>query len=605
MACAKRSVSDVSEAAVLQVDSLAVRYGDKNAVADFSLSMTTGSCTGIIGESGAGKSQAFLAMLGLLPPAALVEGSARLGDVDLLASGARAVRGRRAAMIFQDPMSSLTPHMRIGDQVAEPLVAHQGMGWSAARQRAAELLRQVRISDVPRRMRQYPHELSGGLRQRVCIAMALACDPALLVADEPTTALDVSVQAQILVLLRELIASRALALAVITHDMGVIAALADTVVVMQAGRVVERGPVEQVLRSPRHEYTRALLAAMPRLDAELPATPAAALSRREVLAVNELRVRYRARRTGWRRSSALAAVDGVSFSLGDGESLGVVGESGCGKSTLVRAVLRLGPLHSGRVVWLGRAIESLAGEELRRLRDGMQIVFQDPYSSLDPRMSVAEIVAEPLRALRPELDGGARAVAVRAMLEAVGLSGEFAVRRSSELSGGQCQRVAIARAMILEPKLLVCDEAVSALDVSVQAQILELLGALRLRHGSSIIFVSHNLAVVRKFSDRVLVMYLGRVVECGPAAAVFAAPRHPYTRMLLDAVPLADPAAQRARMAPVTGAEPPSAFERPAGCVFSSRCAHAVDTCITRSPEPEPAGDGREVACHRWRELTI
>jgi oligopeptide/dipeptide ABC transporter ATP-binding protein len=592
--------------ALLTVEQLSVSYGATTAVDSISLEILPGRCLGIIGESGAGKTQAFLAMMGLLPAQARVAGRARIEGQDLLGPAAATLRGRRVAMIFQDPMTSLTPHMRIGDQIAEPLVAHQGMGWKEGRARAATLLEQVRMNDVPRRLRQYPHELSGGMRQRAMIAMALACDPKLLIADEPTTALDVSVQAQILALLRQLVAERGMALAVVTHDMGVIAALADDVAVMREGRIVERGPVARILGAPEHAYTRTLLDATPRVETpgagsvrvHRPATVANPLS------VRDLRVSHRLR-AGWlSRPLALAAVDGVSLHVEAGEALGIVGESGCGKSTLARALLRLGPVTAGEIVWLGRAIQDLGGEELRAIRAGMQIVFQDPFASLDPAMSVDDIVAEPLRALRPELNAAQRATRVADILTRVGLGPEYAKRRSRELSGGQCQRVAIARAMVLEPRLLVCDEAVSALDVSIQAQLLDLFAAIKRDHGTSILFVSHNLAVVRKLCERVLVMYLGRVVEQGPAEEVFLRPRHPYTRMLLESVPLLDPALERARLGKLAvQGETPSPVDRPSGCHFHTRCPAVLPMCAERSPEPEIVAESHQVACLRWRQL--
>jgi oligopeptide/dipeptide ABC transporter ATP-binding protein len=590
----------MTEPALLEVAGLGVAYGDHRAVDDVSFSLAAGRCLGVIGESGAGKSQAFLALMGLLPWRASVVGDARLLGRALLGGGCTALRGREVAMIFQDPLSALTPHMTIGDQVAEPLVTHRGMGWREARLRAAELLDQVRVSDVPRRLAQYPHELSGGMRQRAMIAMALACDPRLLIADEPTTALDVSVQAQLLALLRELVSERRMGLALITHDMGVIAALADDVQVMRGGRVVEHGPVRQILERPAHDYTRALLASTPRIEGAAPAPVPAHTP--VPLAVRDLAVRFRMK--GWRRRDELVAVDGVSLQVAEGEALGIVGESGSGKSTLTRALLRLTPATSGEVVWLGRSLRELEGDALRAVRAGMQIVFQDPFASLDPTMSVAECIAEPLRALRPDLDAAARTAAVHRALDSVGLDAGFAARHSPTLSGGQCQRVAIARAMVLRPKLLVCDEAVSALDVSIQAQILELLARIKREQGASLIFVSHNLAVVRQLCERVLVMYLGREVESGPTGQVFAAPRHPYTRMLLESVPLLDPARERARLAAVTAwGDTPSPVDRPDGCVFRTRCPAARPACAAVRPEPEAVDDAQRVACLRWREL--
>jgi oligopeptide/dipeptide ABC transporter ATP-binding protein len=596
----------MTETALLIVDDLSVSYGSATpAVQAVSLSIAPGRCLGVIGESGAGKTQAFLAMMGLLPADVRVAGRAHLEGVDLLGAGAKALRGQRIAMIFQDPMTSLTPHMRIGEQIAEALVTHRGVSWSDGRARAAVLLEQVRMSDVPRRLRQYPHELSGGMRQRAMIAMALACDPKLLIADEPTTALDVSVQTQILALLRQLVAERDMALAVITHDMGVIAALADDVVVMREGRIVERGSVARVLAAPEHEYTRSLLAATPRVETpgagsagERPATSA------KPLAIRDLHVHHLLR-SGWLRPAReLRAVDGVSLDLAAGEALGIVGESGCGKSTLTRALLRLAPVSGGQIVWLGRAIEELGGEELRQVRAGMQIVFQDPFASLDPTMSVADIVEEPLRALRPAMDAAGRVATVARVLTGVGLGADYLHRRSRELSGGQCQRVAIARAMVLEPQLLVCDEAVSALDVSIQAQLLALFESIKREHGTSILFVSHNLAVVRRLCERVLVMYLGRVVEEGPTEDVFRAPRHPYTRMLLESVPLLDPARERARLAAqVVQGETPSAIDRPSGCAFRTRCPAALATCAEIRPEPEAVTESHQVACLRWRQI--
>ncbi len=592
----------MSERALLAVADLRVEYGGRAVVRDVSFDIARGRCLGIIGESGAGKSQVFLALLGLLPANARVSGRAQLAEASLLGGGATALRGRRIAMIFQDPVTALTPHLTIGQQVAEPLIEHRGMSARDARKEAARLLDQVRMTDVPRRLRQYPHELSGGMRQRAMIAGALAGDPELLVADEPTTALDVSVQAQILVLLRQLMAERNLTLAVVTHDMGVIAALADDVAVMRDGVVVEQGAVRELLSAPRHDYTRSLLAATPRIDEARVTRTSGDSSGTPPLVVRHVGVRHEIRAGALRRAS-LTAVDDVSFEVGAGEAVGLVGESGCGKSSLVRALLRLGPASAGEIVWLGADVSGLGPQALRSRRAGVQIVFQDPLASLDPSMTVADIVAEPLRALRPEMTRTERAARVSQLLGKVGLGAEYANRGARELSGGQCQRVAIARAMILEPKLLVCDEAVSALDVSIQAQVLELLAEFK-RAGTAIVFVSHNLAVVRRLCERVLVMYLGRIVEAGPVDEVFAAPRHPYTRLLLESVPRLSPDAARGQLAAaVIPGETPSALERPSGCEFRTRCPAAMPACAERRPEPEAAGKSREVACWRWRDL--
>ncbi|MEP7245099.1 MAG: dipeptide ABC transporter ATP-binding protein [Gammaproteobacteria bacterium] len=615
---------------VLDVRDLGVSFltpaGEVEAVSSFSLTVQAGECVGVVGESGAGKSQAFLALMGLLPPNARVRGSARFGDVDLLGrprGELDRIRGAGLSMIFQDPLTSLTPHIHIGDQIAESLVRHSGDSWSTGRARALDLLEQVHVTDAKRRLSQYPHELSGGMRQRVMIAIALACGPKLVIADEPTTALDVTIQAQILALLAELKRERGMSMVIITHDLGIVAGVADRVAVMQAGCIVELGAVDKILKRPEHTYTQALLQAVPRLDDALPAAMTGAPATGEsLLTLSDLRVQFKLR-GGWlkkenfsvllaaRRLGALEgapvvrAIDGVSLTLGPGEALGIVGESGSGKSTLARAVLRLLRPTSGQIVWLGKALEGLSAREMRPMRRDLQLVFQDPLASLDPRMTVAEIVAEPLQVHRKDLDEAARNQAVAEMLLRVGLGRNLLTRYPHELSGGQAQRVGIARAMVLKPKLLVCDEAVSALDVSVQAQILSLLQDLKREYGTSILFISHNLAVVRQLCERVVVLYLGRMMEEGRTDALYAAPAHPYTRGLLEAVPLADPDLQPARLVRVLGGELPSPVAPPSGCVFRTRCPHAQEICRERVPVWEEAGPHRHVACHFWRELKI
>ncbi|HKF96889.1 MAG TPA: ABC transporter ATP-binding protein [Steroidobacteraceae bacterium] len=592
--------------ALLSLRELCVRFetprGPVAAVQGVTLSVGRAECLGVVGESGAGKSQLFLAVMGLLAANGRAAGSALLGGSELIGLGAAAldrVRGAQIGMVFQDPMTSLTPHLTIGAQLLEVLRRHRGLDRSAARARAQELLELVQVSEPARRLRQYPCELSGGMRQRVMIALALAGEPRVLIADEPTTSLDVTIQAQILALLAELKRTRGLALVLITHDLAALAGVADRIAVMRHGRLIESGSVAQVLKAPQDPYTRALVqtaAPPPAASAAAASTPAAAL------AVRDLRVQYRAR-SGWLRTPApLTALSEVNLELRAGEALGIVGESGSGKSTLARAVLRLLEASSGRVVWMGRDLASLRAAQLRSQRRDLQLIFQDPLGSLDPRMTVTEIVAEPLRVHERTLDDGARAAAVAAMLGRVGLPAALAGRYPHELSGGQCQRVGIARAMILAPRLLVCDEPVSALDVPTQQQIVALLAELRRSAGLSLLFISHNLALVRQLCERALVLYLGRTMELASTTQLFASPRHPYSRELLGAIPVADPDVQPARLARVRAGEPPSPLAPPSGCVYRTRCAQATALCAARVPQWEETG-GQGIACHRWREL--
>ncbi len=655
MGCVMRSIHVTAEGsgvpAVLSLEELSVTFmtpaGEVAAVRDFSLRIGRGECVGVVGESGAGKSQAFLAVMGLLAGNGKAAGRGVFGGgglvaeapVDLMALRGAAldrIRGARIGMVFQDPMTSLTPHMSVGDQVAEPMVRHLGISWRDARARALALLQQVHVTDAPRRMRQFPHELSGGMRQRVMIAIALACDPELLIADEPTTALDVTIQAQILSLLAELKRARGMSMVLITHDFGAVAGIADRVAVMQGGRVVELDNVRAVMKAPRHAYTQALLRALPQVVAEVSgeapdgaashgahgsantlgaadagasdaqrgarATDPCVGASAPTLAISNLCVQFPVSQGWFARSGVLRAVDDVSFDLHPGEALGVVGESGSGKSTLARAVLRLLRPTAGQVVWLGKPVEALSAAALKPLRRDLQIVFQDPLASLDPRMTVGEIVEEPLRVHQPGLGRAGRTRAVADMLVRVGISPDLATRYPHQFSGGQCQRIGIARAMVLKPQLLVCDEPVSALDVSIQEQIVTLLADLKREYGLSILFVSHNLAVVRRLCERVLVLYLGRMMELAPAGQLYAHPRHPYTRELLDAVPIPDPDLQPARLGRVLSGEPPSPLSPPSGCVYRTRCTLATEVCGAGIPawDTETA---HGVACHRWREL--
>jgi len=600
----RASAEAAAAPAVLSLSGLTVTFdtprGSITAAREVTLAVERGECLGVVGESGAGKSQVFLAVLGLLAANGRAQGSARFLGTELLRLAPAAldrVRGAGIGLVFQDPMTSLTPHLTVGGQIAEVIRRHRGVGRAEARAMALTLLERVQVSDPVRRMRQYPHELSGGLRQRVMIAIALSSQPQLLIADEPTTSLDVTVQAQILALLAELKRERAMAMVLITHDLGAVAGVADRVAVLRAGSIVETGPVAAVLKAPRDPYTRTLVRDTPRLDAgtdaagQAPGTSAA--PRVAALTLTDLTVRF----------GRLTAVSAVSLELYAGESLGVVGESGSGKSTLVRAALQLLRPAAGRVVWMGQALGDLPKGALRALRRDLQIIFQDPLGSLDPRMTVGEIVGEPLRVHAPDLDRGARAAQLAAVLRRVGLSAELASHYPHELSGGQCQRVGIARATILKPRLLICDEPVSALDVPTQQQIVTLLAQLKRESGMCLLFVSHNLALVRQLCERVLVLYLGRVMELAPSPGLYTAPRHPYTRELLAAVPIPDPDIQPARLTRARPGEPPSPMSPPSGCVYRTRCPYAAPVCAQRIPEWEELPDGRRVACHRWREL--
>jgi ABC-type microcin C transport system duplicated ATPase subunit YejF len=563
--------------ALLEIKDLNVHFaladGDVHAVKNVSLSIQEGECLGVVGESGSGKSQLFLAAFGLLASNGRVIGSVKYRGEEILGAPAKrlnALRGGAVTMIFQDPLTSLTPHMKVGAQIIEALMLHRRMPRADAQRRAREMLDYVRIPEGARRLRQYPHELSGGMRQRVMIAMATITGPDLIIADEPTTALDVTVQAQILEILRALKTDRKTAIAMVSHDMGVIAGLADRVQVMRHGEIVESGSADEVFYTPRHDYTRMLLDAIPKAG-EKPA-PATAVGA-PLLAVDDLKVSFPVKdadflRRFFGKTQLLRAVDGISFTLHQGETLGVVGESGCGKSTLARAVLQLLPKTGGRAVWLGRDLDAATQSDIRKLREDFQIVFQDPLASLDPRMPIGLSIAEPLKALKPQLPREALREKVRAMMGRVGLEAGWINRYPHELSGGQNQRVGLARAMIVGPKMLVCDEAVSALDVSIQAQIVELIRDLQAETRLALIFISHDLSVVRRLSHRVMVLYLGRVVELAPSSALYADPRHPYTRALLSAVLSPDPRVERARKRELLTGDLPSPLDPRAQLTF-------------------------------------
>ena len=541
--------------ALLTVEDLRVSFntqgGRVQAVKGVSFELAPGEVLAIVGESGSGKSVTAQTILGLTrSPNAKISGSARLGEQELLGASEgelRDVRGARIAMVFQDPMTSFNPVYRIGRQITEAIRAHGGApSKSAAHARAVELLDSVGIPDAARRVDDYPHQFSGGMRQRAMIAMALALEPEVLIADEPTTALDVTVQAQILALLERLNRERGLATILITHDLGVVAEVADRVLVMHEGAIVERGDLDQIFYSPADPYTRKLLDAVVRLDAAPPLRPGR--ESQPLLEVTDLVKHFPVKRGLLvdREVDRVRAVDGVSLSVRQGETLGLVGESGSGKSTLSRTILQLLAPTSGSVRFEGREIAGLSRRAMRPLRRDMQMVFQDPYASLNPRKRIGQIVAEPLR-LQGEASGAELRREVRGLLERVGLSAEHYDRFPHEFSGGQRQRIGIARALALRPKLIVADEPVSALDVSIRAQILDLLSELQAEFGLTYVFVAHDIGVVRHVSDRIAVMHEGKIVEEGPADEVCERPRDAYTKALLTAVPIPDPRQARAR----------------------------------------------------------
>jgi len=545
---------------VLEVSGLTVAVrgedGEREVVSDLSFTLARGETLCIAGESGSGKSMTSLAVMRLLPkPAAsIIAGSIAFAGKDLAGLDERAmqaIRGNRIAMIFQEPMTSLNPVLSIGRQLIEAIETHTDLSRREARQRAVEALKAVRIPEAESRLGQYPHELSGGMRQRVMIAMALALKPDVLIADEPTTALDVTVQGEVLELLRDLQRGQGTAIILITHDMGVVAEMADRVIVMRNGRMVEEGRAADIFARPREAYTRELLAAVPRIGHHRAAQENGVAARQEpapVVAVRDLEVRFDLRGGFFGRvDRRVHAVEGISFSIAAGETLALVGESGCGKSTTAKAIAGLVP-HRGEIVVGGRALSNLPAAERKALRRDVQMIFQDPYASLDPRMRVGDLVAEPL-VVHGIGSRQERSQWVTSLFERVGLSAEQMERYPHEFSGGQRQRICIARALALKPRLIIADESVSALDVSVQARVLELLKELQREFGVAYLFISHDMAVVENISDRVAVMYLGQIVEMGTRDQIFSNPQHPYTRRLIEAVPVPDPARRRTRFA--------------------------------------------------------
>ena len=681
---------------VLEVSDLAVSFpseaGRVRAVRGLNYQVRPGEVLGIVGESGSGKSVSSLAVMGLLPAQARISGSIRfqsremLGLTDTELSG---IRGKRISMIFQDPLSALTPVYTVGDQVAEAILAHRKgrINRQEASARAVELLDLVGIPHAGDRAKAFPHEFSGGMRQRVMIAIAIANDPDLIIADEPTTALDVTVQAQVLEVLKTARDVTGAGIVIITHDLGVVAGFADRLMVMYAGRAVETGPVDEIYARPRMPYTLGLLGSIPRLDArdrqplvpiegqppsmtnlpegcpfaprcpmvidacrtaeppltevgtqhraacirtgavvesggdaatiygaeiaeepELARVPRA--ERTTVLEVNDLVKHFPvARGTVFRRKvGTVHAVDGISFDVVEGETLGLVGESGCGKSTTLMEILSLAAPSGGTISVLGKDVAGLNGSGRRAVRRDLQVVFQDPMASLDPRLPIADIIAEPMRV--HGVDRARIGTRVPELLDLVGLRPEHAGRYPAEFSGGQRQRIGIARALALEPKLVVLDEPVSALDVSVQAGVINLLEELKSRLGLSYVFVAHDLSVIKHIADRVAVMYLGKVVEIGEVTKVFDSPLHPYTRALLSAIPIPDPVVERRRERIILAGDLPSPVNPPSGCRFRTRCFlyDALDDekralCVEREPLLESHDADHKKACHHTKEI--
>jgi peptide/nickel transport system ATP-binding protein len=661
--------------ALLEVEDLHVHFltsrGIVRAVEGLSFQVGRGEVLAIVGESGSGKSVSALSIMRLLPrlTGRVPQGRIRFDGQDLLDlddEAMREIRGRNISMIFQEPMTSLNPILTIGLQIMEPLKIHLGMNDQEAQARAVELMGLVGIPDPERRLEQYPHQFSGGMRQRVMIAIGLACNPKLIIADEPTTALDVTIQAQILELMKDLSRKLDIALIIITHNLGVVARYADRVVVMYAARRVEQGSAEAVFHRPRHPYTMGLLRSVPRLDRPrgakletieglppnlatappgcrfaprcpyrievcaqeppLSATDTGGLSacfrhqeiaagtitwaaaggdaivvaRAEaepILSVRNLTKHFPVRGGLGGARGVVRAVEDVSFDIQPGETLGLVGESGCGKTTVGRLILRLEDPTAGDIRFAGKSLVNASAAELTAMRRRVQVIFQDPYSSLNPRMTVGQIVAEPMHVYRLAPNAEAANARVTEILRQVGLRPELAARYPHQLSGGQRQRVGIARALAIEPKFIVCDEAVSALDVSIQGQIINLLEELQQTLGLAYLFIAHDLAVVRHISMRVIVMYLGRIMEIADRDTLYREPLHPYTKVLLDAAPVPDPTVEKERAPRLIKGELPSPLSPPTGCVFNTRCPRAGPECREAVPELRQIKPGHFVAC--------
>lgn len=657
--------------------------GILKAVNGVSYYLDPGEIVAFVGESGSGKSVTQYSGVQLIasPPGRITEGEILFEGQNLLSYGSnseelRKVRGGKIGIVFQEPMTSLNPVMTIGNQLTESVMLHLHMTKAQARERAVELLKKVGIPDPESRLNAYPHQFSGGMRQRIVIAMALSCNPKLLIADEATTALDVTTQAQILDLMQDIVKESNTAMVLVTHNLSIVARYAQRVYVMYAGEIVEHGTTEEIFKNPNHPYTIGLMNAVPGLNDQkdrklipitgfvtnlvnrkdecafmnrcpyatkecasgttprLKAVPGeddhfAACHRTitketkvekifdvadrtyaakdydkmteedKILKVEDLKVYFPVYKGLMRRKVAdVKAVDGITFDIYKGETFGLVGESGCGKSTVARTILRLNDSTGGRITFNGVDITHLDDVKMREHRRNMSMIFQDPYGSLDPRQRAGDIVKEPMKNFRIGLSEAEMDKRVDELFALVGLDPAYRERVPHEFSGGQRQRLVIARAISTNPSFIVCDEAISALDVSIQAQVINLLEELQQKLGLTYLFIAHDLSVVRHISDRVAVMYLGQMVEFADWDSLYSNPLHPYTRSLLEAVPVPDPFTEKTRERQIVQGEVPSPMQRPAGCAFSTRCPYATDRCRTQMPLLKDQGDGHKVACH-------
>lgn len=668
---------------LLSIQNLIVKFNTEHgcvrAVSGVSLSVQDGEVLAVVGESGSGKSVTMLAVMGLIPcpPGEIVSGEILYKGKDLLRlpqEDLRKMRGKEIAMIFQDPMTSLNPVMPIGRQIDEALSLHLNLTDKQARARSIELLAMVGIPDPASRRDDYPHQFSGGMRQRAMIAMALSCNPKVLIADEPTTALDVTIQAQIVSLVKNLQSDLGMAVVWITHDLGVVASIANRVAVMYAGRVMEVCQVDEAYRSLRHPYTQALLKSIPRLHQEvssqlpeIPGTPiqiseeihfcpfeprcqfagetcahelpplqdtdlpqhssacwkwetmvepqekndphcacapcdCAEIKPQPFITVQDLTVHFPVRKGGlFGKTVTVKAVDGVDFFIERGKTTGLVGESGCGKTTLGQAILRLCDVKSGKILFDQHNLMDMNSRQLRQMRQRMQLIFQDPYASMNPRMRIGQIIAEPL-VVNGVRDSQVIRERINELLENVGLNPSCTDRFPHEFSGGQRQRIVIARALALNSDFIVCDEPVSSLDVSIQAQIINLLKELQQKLNLTYLFIAHDLAMVRHISDRVVIMYLGKIVEIAPKEAVYQDPLHPYTRALLNSIPVPDPVMERQRKRELLQGELPSPSAPPKGCRFHTRCPQFIPgKCDTVIPPLQEVSIGHWVACAQYQ----